>query len=190
MFKAFPLKIRFPFLSYETTNYIANIYNIYTRIYLYVYYFVTRTEKYVFPEYLEAFLCVGLSELIWLILRSWRSLCSFWPVVFVMHMNVAVDFTPCKHQLVSAISAEILTQWTNSDFCEYQLLFSLFITLFLLSAFFTGAPLSVDPSYCWFCIFRCFEILPENDFLRFGPFWETFIETGACIKGAIESILF
>ena len=90
-------------------------------------------------------------------------------------MNAAVDFvTPCKHQLVSAISAEILTQWTIVIFLWVPGIVLAFNSYIFLPTFFTGALLSTDHSYCWFCIFRCFEILLENDFRRFNPFWETF----------------
>ena len=92
-------------------------------------------------------------------------------------------FSPCKHQLVSAIFTEILTQWITVIFVSTRHCFRFIFLIFLLSAFLTGAPLSINHSYWGFCIFKRFEILPANDFRQFYPFWETFHpRPEACIK--------
>ena len=81
----------------------------------------------------------------------------FCPIVFAVRMNAAVDFTTYRCQSVSAIFGWNFNAVTYCDFCEYQVLFRLYS--------FTGAPLSINHSFCWFCTFSRFEIYLRPIFL-------------------------
>ena len=72
------------------------------------------------------------------------------------------------------LSVPFMLQWTHWIFWVPGIIFS-YISLFLLSAFLTGAPLVTDHRSCWFCTFRRSEIYQKQFFSTVYLFGKRFI---------------